>query len=350
MSLMMLVVLFVFAAFFFTPLAPLSTSSTDGTEQSQSNTNTQPTSKKSKKSIEKDTKSTPQEPSTHVAGENKTGPAVDAGSSAKKRKNKKKKSKTQTQVPVGETGPAESGATPNLQSSGPSTDLVDVSAAEAERLSDSVAIEAEFAGPSSTRESTPTPTNGDSSASASESLGSPDMDIDGDGDGSMARVLQIKPLPAMSSADVEDGWQMVSVQTKPSKCWNLLVDGRLVAFLNIRLEKQSKPVPPPSAIAAVDPSKLTKKQRENLRKAERVKAEKQAQLDAQEARLRTHRKEQENAWLKAQVEKDKQIQRERTLQQLKVGDVPSSSSTTATSATPSDSSSSWAAQGYGVWD
>ncbi|KAJ3189352.1 hypothetical protein HDU85_002981 [Gaertneriomyces sp. JEL0708] len=345
----MLVVLFVFAAFFFTPLAPLPTSSTDGTEQSQSHTNTQPTSKKSKKSKEKDTKSTPQEPSTHVAGENETGPAVDAGSSAKKRKNKKKKSKTQTQVSVGETGVVEPGATPNLQSSGPSTDLVDVSVADAETLSDSVAIVAESGGPS-TRESTPTPTNGDSSASASESLGSPDMDIDGDGDGAMARVLQIKPLPAMSSADVEDGWQMVSVQTKPSKYCNLLVDRGLVSFLNFRVEKQSKPAPPPSAIAAVDPSKLTKKQRENLRKAERVKAEKQAQLDAQEARLRTHRKEQENAWLKAQVEKDKQIQRERALQQVKVGDVPSASSTTATSATPPDSSSSWAAQGYSVWE
>ncbi|TPX71897.1 hypothetical protein SpCBS45565_g00926 [Spizellomyces sp. 'palustris'] len=115
---------------------------------------------------------------------------------------------------------------------------------------------------------------------------SPDMPQDTDEPIPTSRVLLVKRSdPNPVATEVEEGWEMVAVPSKKK---------------TNKTENQSLP------IASQDPTKLTKKQRENLRKAARIKESKQAFQGEQESRLKGYRKEQENAWLKREIAKDQQ--------------------------------------------
>ncbi|KND02370.1 uncharacterized protein SPPG_02840 [Spizellomyces punctatus DAOM BR117] len=113
----------------------------------------------------------------------------------------------------------------------------------------------------------------------------PDMPQDTDEPIPTSRVLLVKRSdPDLVASEVEEGWEMVAVPSKK------------------KASKTENHVP----IASQDPTKLTKKQRENLRKAARIKESKQALQEEQESRLKGYRREQENAWLKREIAKDQQ--------------------------------------------
>ncbi|KAI8908164.1 hypothetical protein DFJ77DRAFT_513588 [Powellomyces hirtus] len=154
----------------------------------------------------------------------------------------------------------------------------------------------------------------------------PDMDTDDEDGGPMSRVLRLKGPDDLSATDLreaDDGWQMVEVAKKPAKPRSISIIGSTA----------SAPPPPSQA----DPQTLTKKQRENLRKAERVKAAKQAYVDEQQQRLRTYRKEQEKNWVSKEAERDKQHMREKAMAKNGAAAAP-------------DSSSSGGFAGKGIWD
>ncbi|KAI8826996.1 uncharacterized protein EV422DRAFT_512226 [Fimicolochytrium jonesii] len=130
----------------------------------------------------------------------------------------------------------------------------------------------------------------------------PDMDTDDEDDGVMQRVLRVKPDELASAMVVEDGWQIVDAPKKPTKPRTMTIVGSSSSVSSYE----------PAPLNASDPT-LTKKQKENLRKAERVKAAKLAQIDEQKARLLAYRKEQEKSWVAKEIERDKQKLRERTL-------------------------------------
>ncbi|KAJ3020088.1 hypothetical protein HKX48_001341 [Thoreauomyces humboldtii] len=135
----------------------------------------------------------------------------------------------------------------------------------------------------------------------------PDMDLDSDDEGELARVLRVKGPEEVSANDVsgEDGWSMVDVvNRKPAKPRSISIRPATTtstpSFSSTKSNSSSSET-------------LTKKQRENQRKAERVKLAKQSMQDDQSIALREHRRNQERAHIAALAEKEKAAQRERAL-------------------------------------
>ncbi|KAI8806008.1 hypothetical protein BJ742DRAFT_818072 [Cladochytrium replicatum] len=123
----------------------------------------------------------------------------------------------------------------------------------------------------------------------------PDLDADDDENPQYARVLKVnKTADELSASEVEldDGWRMVDVHSKPK---TLRISGGTMG-------STSKPA---SLSASKQPEGLTKKQRENQRKAEKKKAAKAALDSETEARLRDHRRAQMHATLNEAVKTDK---------------------------------------------
>ncbi|KAJ3158147.1 hypothetical protein HDU86_003099 [Geranomyces michiganensis] len=174
----------------------------------------------------------------------------------------------------------------------------------------------------------PSPTARSSETRSSTPSFLPDMDAD-DSEGSVSRVMRVRGPEEVAALDPEDGWQIVDVGAKkPSKPRSITIVGSS--------SSSSAPQPPPPSQA--DPSTLTKKQRENLRKAQRVKAAKDAEAAEQQQRLRSYRKEQEKAWVAKETERDKLAARERAMDR----------NNSAASRSTSDQVGGFA--GKGIWD
>ncbi|KAI9103262.1 hypothetical protein DFS34DRAFT_360434 [Phlyctochytrium arcticum] len=165
----------------------------------------------------------------------------------------------------------------------------------------------------------------------------PDMGTD-DGPDYMSRVLRLRGQDELSATELEEeeGWQMVDVRAK-----NKQPKSRTPAPVS------AATAAPLAVIAAEDPSKLTKKQRENLRKAERIKAAKNSSVDGQEVRLQQYRKEQERNWVKNQAQQEQAAMRARALQGTSVS-VPTAPASSASAAPASSSGGEW--DGKGIWD
>ncbi|KAI9207490.1 uncharacterized protein BJ171DRAFT_492872 [Polychytrium aggregatum] len=153
----------------------------------------------------------------------------------------------------------------------------------------------------------------------------PDQD-----DVKVARVLRVQPETPVMPLEAEDGWQIVDVQPRKPNT------------LRINPSTSSAPQRPAARAAPVQDEALTKKQRENKRKAERVKLQKDALGQVQDDRLAEHRREQERLALQKLRDSDKKQQRERQFQRNYGSSTPASSSKTP--------ANEWASAKDSLWD
>ncbi|KAI8589688.1 hypothetical protein BDZ88DRAFT_451830 [Geranomyces variabilis] len=242
-----------------------------------------------------------------AAGAAQTANAATSSAAAAKKRKGKKKSKTAgagaatTAANTSKAAAEDAGKNAKKEAVvKPSPSKADVANSDdSDRLSSAAAATANAPTP-------PSPAEKSSGSRSSTPSFLPDMDAD-DSEGSVSRVLRVRGPEEYATSDhgsAEDGWQMVEVAgaKKPSKSRSITIVGSSSSSYSA--------APPPSQ---ADPATLTKKQRENLKKSERVKAAKAAHDKEQEQRLRTYRKEQEKAWVAKETERDKLAARERAM-------------------------------------